>query len=74
LVFNPLQFIAAPESRIVHVDRLRVEDAFLPTADIAEVVGSNYPTRSISFILVNYGIESQLFWVVVGENLLFAAG
>ena len=29
---------------------------------------------SISFILVNYGIKSHLFWVVVGENLLFATG
>jgi hypothetical protein len=27
---------------------------------IAEVVGSNHPTRSISFILVNYGIISSL--------------
>jgi hypothetical protein len=33
----------------------------------AEVVGST-PTQSTSFILVNYGIESHLFWIVVGEN------
>jgi hypothetical protein len=36
-------------------------------------VGSN-PTRSISFILVKCGIKLHLFWVVVGENLLFATG
>jgi hypothetical protein len=33
---------------------------------IAEVVGSN-PTRSISIILVIYGIELSLIWEVVGQ-------
>jgi hypothetical protein len=32
-----------------------------------EVVASN-PTRSISSILVNYGIKSCLFSVIVGQN------
>jgi hypothetical protein len=33
----------------------------------AEVVGST-PTRSISSILANYGIELSLFWTVVGQK------
>ena len=36
-------------------------------AAAAEVVGST-PTQSISFILVNYGIELRLFSVIVGQE------
>jgi hypothetical protein len=36
-------------------------------AAAAEVVGST-PTQSISFILVNYGIELRLFSVIVGQG------
>ena len=33
---------------------------------ITAVVGSNHPTRSISFTLVRYGIDLRLFfWVIV---------
>ncbi|MFL6418430.1 MAG: hypothetical protein ACJ71P_03300 [Nitrososphaeraceae archaeon] len=36
---------------------------------IAEVVGSN-PTRSISFILVDYGIVLRLILIIVGQKPL----
>jgi hypothetical protein len=34
---------------------------------MAEVVGSNHPTRSTSFILVSYGIELSSILAIVGQ-------
>lgn len=45
-----------------------IGDTELHEKKLAQVVGST-PTRSISFILVNYGIELSLFWEVVGQNI-----
>jgi len=34
---------------------------------IAEIVGSNPSTLSTFIILVTYGINSSVFWIVVGQ-------
>jgi hypothetical protein len=50
-----------------HQIELLIVDRKSDLRKLAEVVGSN-PIRSISFILVNYGIELSLFSVVVGQK------
>ena len=50
--------------------REALERQYLFGIGIAEVMGSNNPTRSISFILGTYGIKLSLFLMVVGQNSL----